>query len=1087
MGSLKNIAVLIFLIISQCVLAQKPTVTSVSKVSGSFSTSIIIKGSEFGTDASKLKVYFGPVIGTIKTVSNQLLEVTVPAGTAYENIAVINTSNGLIGYSNTPFQLSFNGTPGLAASNFGTEFQTQTSPGLYDLALGDFDNDGLPDVVAGCDLSNTLNLFKNGSTVGVLSLTKSTSSSLSTNRKTFHVITGDLNGDGRIDIVASEGEQQGSLGNRVFIYRNNGSFNFTAQEITITGRKVKRIAIADLDLDGKPEIIFTNKAGNTVTVLPNQSNTTSILFGSSITVTIAEAVSTDGLEVKDINGDGSPEILVSQFNQNSSNIFIISNKSTPGNFNLSDIKSIPLTSQVTSVRLADLDGDKKPDLVITRFLDGDLAVFRNTSTATQHSFAARQLFKTSPSPFGIDFGDLDGDGKLDIVANSTFTTDGTLGKTISILNNTSTPGTIAFADVLALPTNAINRHVKIADMDGDAKPDIVFVSVDDSNKGNGNSIPNQISIFRNKTCVTPIVIPSISTTPLVICTGTALQLNASNNPGTTYAWKNGANAVGGNSPQLTITASGNYSVAVTSEGGTCTASTAQPVAVTVSTASATLSQTPSLTSNAPVCTGGSLQLSINNVGASEYRWSGPGYTSNVTTLSADELTPFTSDNAGIYSVDIVNGGTLAGGGCIAQTVTTAVGAVDIPTFTVSFSGADSFCSGGSKLLSVSPVLTSSFDYKWFNASGALNGETNPTYTANASGDYYAEVKSKLAGCDAKKTTSTKITVLSIPSPKFSVSPAPSCSGTELTFSSDQSTVDPKAPTPTYSWTFGDNTTSNLQSPKHTYLTGQTYDIFFTIDYTGLTGCTTKSKVPITVVSAVKPVISSPGSGICAGESKALKIEGAFNTITWNDNTKGSTLTITQSGTYSANTVDANGCVSSAQLVVALKPSPTVVAATDKTSVTPGQIAQLTATGADTYSWTPIETLDNAAISVPKAMPIVNTTYKVKGTLTNGCSAEASIDILVDGDQLTLMVSNIFTPNGDGLNDMWRIPGIQNYPDCTLSLFDKNGSKVFEQKGYADNTAWDGNYKGQSAPVGTYYYVIGCPDKKSLTGSLLLAR
>jgi gliding motility-associated-like protein len=53
------------------------------------------------------------------------------------------------------------------------------------------------------------------------------------------------------------------------------------------------------------------------------------------------------------------------------------------------------------------------------------------------------------------------------------------------------------------------------------------------------------------------------------------------------------------------------------------------------------------------------------------------------------------------------------------------------------------------------------------------------------------------------------------------------------------------------------------------------------------------------------------------------------------------------------------------------------------------------------------------------------------------------------------------------------------------LFDKNGSKVFEQKGYKND--WDGNYKGLAAPEGTYYFVLVCAGSKPLTGNLLLVR
>ena len=1067
MKSILKIVLALLILSCHAGFSQRPTISSIDKIKASFGEIIQLKGTGFGTDATKLKVLFGPLAGTIKSVTNQVIEVAVPTGTTFDNISVTNTSNGLTGYSSTQFLLSFGGTQGLAPSNFATEFQRPVDVGLYDIALGDFNGDNLADVVCASDQFNSLAILYNGSTPSTLNFTKN-NSALS-NIKTFHIATGDLNGDGKLDIVASEGND----GNRIIIYRNIGNLNWNITAIPLTGKKVKRVAIADLDLDGKPEIVVTDKGSNTVSILPNQSTLTTVSFASARTLSISGAVTTDALEIKDMNGDGSPEIITSQFNTDNSNLFICANKSSPGNFNLTDITTLAVSSSIVNVRVGDLDGDEKPDIIATRLLGSDVAIFKNESTASKLSFGAIQLIRTNIRPWGLDLGDLDGDGKIDIAISSI---DNTVGKTISILNNKSDVGSIKFADLLTLNTQFINRHVRIGDMDGDAKPDIVFASVDDNQTG----VPaSKVSIFRNTSCLIPKISPKGS---LTICSGYPLSLKASNSPGTQYEWKNGSTVLPVTTAELAITTSGTFSVKATSENGICQ-QTSPTTSITVSAASATLSGTPAPTSTSPVCSGSELQLSINDVGGTEYRWTGPaGYLVSSPSLTAT-VSNFSNEKAGIYSVDIIKGGSLAFGGCIAKTVTVTAENIDIPAFIITNSGGDVLCEGTSKILGLSPVLTSGFGYQWFNAAGEIPGEKSSTLNVTATGDYYATITSLVANCAPQTTSISKITVLTLPVPAFSISPATLCSGVNLTFN-NQSTTDPKS-TPTYAWLFGDGTTSELPSPTHSYSSGATFSVVLTVDYQGVTGCSSKTTKPTTISTAIKPVFSPSSLSVCKDETKTLSLSGSFTSITWNTNATTPSISISQAGTYSVTTIDQNGCSSSSQLIVGTKPAPTITVTSDKLSVSLGNEVQLTASGADNYSWLPAETLDNPNIANPKAKPTANTTYTVTGVVTDGCAGKNSIDISIDTEPPPLNVTNVFTPNGDGKNDVWIIPGIEFYQDCTLTLFDKNGSKVFEQKGYKND--WDGNYNGKAAPEGTYYYLLSCSDKKPETGNLLLAR
>lgn len=82
--------------------------------------------------------------------------------------------------------------------------------------------------------------------------------------------------------------------------------------------------------------------------------------------------------------------------------------------------------------------------------------------------------------------------------------------------------------------------------------------------------------------------------------------------------------------------------------------------------------------------------------------------------------------------------------------------------------------------------------------------------------------------------------------------------------------------------------------------------------------------------------------------------------------------------------------------------------------------------------------------------------------------------------------NAFSPNNDGSNDTWIIASLDNYPGCTLQVYNRHGQSVFSSRGYT--TPWDGTRKGKQLPAGTYYYVIGLtPDLKKLSGAVTIIR
>jgi gliding motility-associated-like protein len=238
-----------------------------------------------------------------------------------------------------------------------------------------------------------------------------------------------------------------------------------------------------------------------------------------------------------------------------------------------------------------------------------------------------------------------------------------------------------------------------------------------------------------------------------------------------------------------------------------------------------------------------------------------------------------------------------------------------------------------------------------------------------------------------------------------------------------------------------------------------------------------------VSSAIQPIVSATLPEICTGEENELTVGGGtYVDFVWTPTGSGNPLLITEGGDYSVTTTDANGCTGVANITVGVKPTPTITVLADLTVISSGQTVQLSASGAETYSWTPIESLDNPTSANPIATPLSTTTYTVLASAAGQCDVEETILITVDGE---IKIPNVFTPNGDGSNDFWRIPGSETMDQCLVSIFDRNGSRVLEE--FANTVNWDGNYNGKPAPQGTYYYIINCPDSKPITGNILVAR
>jgi gliding motility-associated-like protein len=137
------------------------------------------------------------------------------------------------------------------------------------------------------------------------------------------------------------------------------------------------------------------------------------------------------------------------------------------------------------------------------------------------------------------------------------------------------------------------------------------------------------------------------------------------------------------------------------------------------------------------------------------------------------------------------------------------------------------------------------------------------------------------------------------------------------------------------------------------------------------------------------------------------------------------------------------------------------------SIAAGASTQLNATGGTTYEWSPTSGLSGNTVANPVAQPSETTIYTVT-TVIDGCTY---VDALtVDVKRLVDPV-NTFTPNGDGINDTWTIPGIRDYPQADVSVYDRWGQRVYHSIGYREP------FDGAGLPTATYYWHIQVNDIK----------
>ena len=206
-------------------------------------------------------------------------------------------------------------------------------------------------------------------------------------------------------------------------------------------------------------------------------------------------------------------------------------------------------------------------------------------------------------------------------------------------------------------------------------------------------------------------------------------------------------------------------------------------------------------------------------------------------------------------------------------------------------------------------------------------------------------------------------------------------------------------------------------------------------------------------------------------------------------------TPSNSSPYTLNITDINGCISSQLLEI--KPVSKMVSFMSSKNVIckddfNGHASAYVTNGTPPYRFIWNEDITNIILNnnFSKITNLSPNLYNVKIIDNNKCEHYDSVEINYN-PKICLDPKKVFSPNNDGINDIWIIENINIYPNALIEIYSKNGSQVFRRRNYLnsyENSFIGLDYKGNTLPSGTYFYIISLTEKNEVfKGSLTIIR
>jgi hypothetical protein len=464
---------------------------------------VSISGTNFSSIASNNIVYFGAMRALVVGGTTTNLQVIVPSGATYAPPTV--TANGLTAAAQAAFTPTFAGAGNIAVTNFAPRFKLPAGDGPIQTVIADLDGDGKPDLAVADNYAHAVSLYRNISQVGTLDANSFAARVVlpanPAGYSPYALVAADVDGDGWLDLVTADVE-----GNSVSVFRNQATLgvldtnSFAAYVTFAVGAGPRTVAVADLDLDGRPEIVTANYGNSTISILRNTSVPGQINASSfAARLDYPAGAGTFGVVAADLDGDGRPDIATANNQGASVSLFRNVGMGPLAVSSFVPTATLSVPAHAHFLYAADFDADGRLELVVNSYLGASMTVLRNQAdpgVLDTNSFAAGITYGLSGRGHTAAFGDLNGDGKFDLIVDTE------IADSIALFQNQHGDGaftndSLAARVDLVAGWNAWGNSV--GDLDGDGRPDIVFA----------NAYDDIISIYHNRS--------SISTNPPVVC------------------------------------------------------------------------------------------------------------------------------------------------------------------------------------------------------------------------------------------------------------------------------------------------------------------------------------------------------------------------------------------------------------------------------------------------------------------------------------------------------------------------------------------------------------------------------------------
>ncbi len=249
------------------------------------------------------------------------------------------------------------------------------------------------------------------------------------------------------------------------------------------------------------------------------------------------------------------------------------------------------------------------------------------------------------------------------------------------------------------------------------------------------------------------------------------------------------------------------------------------------------------------------------------------------------------------------------------------------------------------------------------------------------------------------------------------------------------------------------------------------------------GCLNKDSITISVIQPFNISVSNHDS-LCLGQSVKLSVSGTdkyeWTPIAGIDNPASNNPSVKPDTTtkYMVVGIDNKNCFrDTAYINVTVFPVPTFNIVPDNISIASGSNVTLTTTNSadiNSWQWTPTTALSCVACREPIASPNLDITYTAVVTNSGGCTAQDKVSISITCGEGNLYMPNTFSPNNDGMNDVFYPRGKGIAGIKLLRIFNRWGALVFERSNFAANdvsAGWVGTYRNQSLTPDVFVYMI----------------